>query len=334
VNSQKYFRNGRGEYWIMELEKGRAASNRKKVFQRYLFPITITSSILISGVIGYTASQIAINNNIGNSITTDKNDMENQIKEARDDSIKAIEKELPKIISDLDKYNQDINFIVKNVQWLNDNLAPIKDAADKFDTAISVAKGVNSVVKFPVVGNITPKLASAQIQLEEIDRILVRLENIKDIQQEMNDSHQKINALYEKYQKDKSIEKLLQIEQEVNSNLIYQIEDLRNTTIEAHKVLELSSSVLITVNKTRTLLNSIQEMGENTLDAVQFWEDTEGTSENEVNEDLEKDLNASIKKIKKLPDELAQRSKSTITSINNVQKELQTVKIAEMVSGG
>jgi hypothetical protein len=43
---------------------------------------------------------------------------------------------------------------------------------------------------------------------------------------------------------------------------------------------------------------------------------------------------ASLKKIKKLRDELAQRSKSTITSIINVQKELQTVKIAKMVGEG
>jgi hypothetical protein len=315
----------------MELEKGRAATNRKKVFQRYLFPITITSSMLVSGLIGYTASKIAVNNNVDEKIET--NNVKNQINEARDHSLKVIEKELPKIISDLDQYNQDIDLLVKNVKWLNDNLAPIKDAAGKFDTAISVAKGVNTVVKFPVVGDITAKLASAQIQLDEIDRILVRLENLKVIQQEMSDSHHKINVLYEKYQKEKSIEKLLQIEQEVNSNLIYQIEDLRNTTIEAHKVLELSSSVLITVNKTRSLLNSMQEMGENTLDVIQFWKETEGSSENGANENLEKDLNASIEKIQKLPNELAQRSKSTITSISNVQKEIQTIKIAIMVSG-
>jgi hypothetical protein len=315
----------------MELEKGRAESNRKKVFQRYLFPFTITSSMLVSGLIGYTASRIAVNNNVGKTIET--NNMENQINEARDNSLKVIEKELPKIISDLDKYNEDINILVQNVKWLNDNLAPIRETTNKFDTAITVAKGVNTVVKFPVVGDITTKLASAQIQLDEIDRILIRLENLTVIQQEMSDPHHKINVLYEKYQKDKSIEKLLQIEQELNSNLIYQIEDLRNTTIEAHKVLELSSNVLITVNKTRSLLNSMQEMGENTLDVVQFWKETEGSSENGANENLEKDLNASIEKIQKLPNDLAQRSKSTITSINNVQKELQTIKIAQMVSG-
>ncbi|URM33160.1 hypothetical protein LLY41_01325 [Cytobacillus firmus] len=75
-------------------------------------------------------------------------------------------------------------------------------------------------------------------------------------------------------------------------------------------------------------------MGENTLNAIQFWKDDEGSSEigADIKESLEKDLAASIEKIQKLPNELAQRSKSSITSISIVQKELQTIKIAQMVS--
>ena len=189
-------------------------------------------------------------------------------------------------------------------------------------------------VNIPIVNKINNYFDFAQSQLDEIDSILFRLENLTVIQQEMSDSHQKLNLLFEKYQKEKSIELLFQIEQELNSNLIYQIEDLRNATIEAHKVFELSSSVLITVNKTRSLFNSIQEMGENTLDAIQFWKENEGSSEIGANikESLEKDLVASTEKIQKLPNELAQRSKSSITSISNVQKELQTIKIAQMIS--
>jgi hypothetical protein len=49
----------------MELEKERALSNQKHVFQRYLFPITIFSSILISGSVGYTASQIVVSHSGG-----------------------------------------------------------------------------------------------------------------------------------------------------------------------------------------------------------------------------------------------------------------------------
>jgi hypothetical protein len=316
----------------MEVEKSRVVSNQKQVFQRHLFPITIISSILISGSIGYTASQIAIKNSVGD--TSEINTMKNQVNEARNNSIKVIETELPKIISDLDKYNQDINLLVENVEWLKGNLAPIRDAVDKFGTAINVVKGVNAFVDFPIVGNISDKLELAQMQLDEINIVLSRLENLTVIQQEISESQQKLKLLFEEYQKEKSIEQLLQIEQELNSNLIYQIEDLRNTTIEVHKVLELSSSALITVNKTKSLFNSIQEMGGNTLETIQFWKGSEGTSEigTNIKGSLEKDLVATKKKIRKLPNELAQRSKSSITSISIVQKELQTIKMAQMIS--
>jgi hypothetical protein len=316
----------------MEVEKSRVGSNPKQMLQRYLFPITLISSILISGSIGYTVSQMAVNNSV--SDPTEIKTMKKQVNEARNHSVKVIETELPKIISDLDQYNQDIDLLVKNVEGLNENLAPIRDAIDKFETAINVVIGVNTFVEFPIVGNISDKLDLAQTQLNEIDSVLSRLENLKVIKQEISDSHQKLNVLYEEYQKEKSIEQLLQIEQELNSNLIYQIEDLRNTTIEVHKALELSSSVLITVNKTKSLYNSMREMAGNTLATIQFWKDNKGNAEigKNINESLEKDLAASKKKIQKLPNELAQRSKSSITSISTVQKELQTIKMAQMIS--
>jgi hypothetical protein len=231
-------------------------------------------------------------------------------------------------------FNQDINLLVENVEWLKGNLAPIGDAIGKFGTAITVVKGVNIFVELPVVDNISTKLDFAQIQLDEINSILLGLEELTVIKHEMSDSHKKLSLLFVEYQKEKSIEQLFQIEQELNSNLIYQIDDLRNTTIEAHKVLELSSSVLITVNKTKSLFTSIQEMGKNTLDTIQFWKENEGSFEigADIKENLEKDLVASIEKIEKLPNELTQRSKSSITSISIVQKELQTIKIAQMIS--
>lgn len=313
----------------MEVEKSRVEANQKPMLQKYLFPITIISSILISGSTGYLTSQIAVNNSVGDS--TEIISMKKQVNEARDQSLKVIETELPKIISDLDQYNQDINLLVDNVEWLKGNLAPIRDAIGKFGTAITVVRGVNTLVGLPSVSKISTDLAFLQIQLDEIDSLLFRLENLTLIQQEISDSHQKLNSLFEEYQKEKDIELLFQIEKELDSNLIYQIEDLRSSTVEAHKVLELSSSVLTTVNKTRSLFSSIQEMGKTAIDAIQFWKEDEGGSEMEA-ESMEKELVASIDRIEKLPSELTQRSKSSITSISLVQKELQTIKIAELIS--
>lgn len=315
----------------MDMENKRAKSGPKKAFQKYLFPITIISSILISSSIGYAASQMAISNNASDS--AEINAMENEATQARNESIKVIETEVPKIISDLEKYNQDINILVENVDWLKENLAPVRAATGKFDTPLSILTGVNNFVDIPYVSKIENQLAYAEERIEEIDVILLHMDNITVIQKEMSDSHRELNLLYKEYKKEKSIEQLLLIEEELNSTLIYQIEDLKNITIEAREVFELSSSVLVTINEAKFIISSIQDKGKNTLDAVRFWKDNEEIAEIETNikEDFKKDLAASKEKLKNLPDELAQQSQDTITSINSVQKELQTIKVAQMI---
>ncbi|AGX06477.1 hypothetical protein B14911_03384 [Bacillus sp. NRRL B-14911] len=332
----------------MEVQKARTVKNQKQVFQRYLFLITIISSMLMSGLIGYTTSHIVINNSVGGepkeintktefNTATEYFALKNQVKEARNNSLKVIDTELPKIISDLEKYNEDINVLVENIEWLKENLDLIRDSIGKIDSAFSVVKGVNTVVDIPIVGNIgdnlsikiSTNLALTKIQLDEINSILLDLENLTVIQKEMSDSHEKLNTLFEKYQKEKNIEQLLRIEQELNSNLTFQIDELRKSTIEARKVFELSSSVLITVDKTGSLFNSIKEIGKNTLDAIQFWKENEVPAD--INKKIEKDLVASMEKIQELPNELTTRSKSSISSISTVQRELQTIKIARMI---
>lgn len=317
----------------MEQEKMRFRSNTKQSLRRYLFPITMISSILISGSVGYAASQLAVNNS-GND-STELKTMKNQVTDAKNDSIQAVEAEIPNIIGDLEEYNQDIELISKNVNLLKENLMPIKETINQFNTAISVITGVNNFVDVPFVSKMENELAFAQNRLEEIDTILLQMENLTVIQKEMNDSHQKLNSLYEEYQKEKSAEKLLQIEEELNSNLIYQIEELRNITVEANEVFELSSGILTTVNNAKSFFSSAQEKGGVALDAIQFWKDNKEDTEIKTNisEDLKKDLKASKEEIQNLPNDLALKSKESIASINKVQKELQTLRIAQMVIG-
>lgn len=312
----------------MEPEKKRAKSSPKQSFQRYLFPITIISSILISGSVGYTASQIAINNSPSDSDT-----MKNQVTEARNDSVKVIETEIPKIISDLEKYNQDINLIDKNIKLLKENLALIKDSKGIIDKTITFIGVVNTLPNVPFVEKYGTDIKFAKIKLDEIENTLIHMENLTVIKKEMSDSHQQLNLLYEEYQKEKSIEQLLLIEQELNSNLIYQIEDLKNITREAQEVFELSSSILTTVNNAKSFINSMQETGETTLDVIQFWKENEEDYEVETNkrENFQKVLAASEEEIQNLPEELAQQSIDSITSISIVQKEIQTIRIAQMI---
>lgn len=317
----------------MEPEKKRANSNSRQSFKRYLLPITIFSSILVSGVVGYTASNIAISNSSKNFV--EMSAMKNQVNEAKQDSIQIIETEMPKIINDLEKYNEDINLIDENIKWLKDSLAPIRESTGIINTTFTIVEGVNTFTRVPYIEAYIDDLKFAKIKLDEVDNTLSRLENLTIIQKEINDSHQKLEVLFEEYQKDKHSGQLLLIEEELNSNLIYQIEDFRNLTIEAREVFELSSSVLLTLNKAQSILDSVQETGKNTLETVQFWKDNDIDTEIEDNlkQDLEKNLKVSEEKIQDLPDELTQHSKDSITSINKVQKELQTVKITQMVLG-
>ncbi|MGB6405933.1 MAG: hypothetical protein WBF39_00575, partial [Planococcus donghaensis] len=250
---------------------------------------------------------------------------------SRTESIKVIETEIQKIIRQLEKYNQDIDLIDENIKLLEGNLAPIRDAAGIIEKTISVVKGASTFIPGPIGSKININLAFTQIKLDEIDSILLRMEDLTVIQQEMDDSQKRINSLYEEYKKEKSIEQLLLIEEELNSNLIYQIEDLRNITMEAHEVFELSSSILNSINTATSLFNSAQEKSGAALDIIQFWKDNK--EETEIEPDIKEDLEASKEEIKDLPNELAQQSKDSITSINKVQKELQTLRIAEMVIG-
>lgn len=317
----------------MNLENKRSKISPNQKLQKYLFPIIIIGSVLISGSIGYTASQITAKNSVSES--SEVNLIKKQATGARNEAIIAIETEIPIIISDLENYNQDINLISDNISWLKESLAPIRGSAGLIDTTITVIDGVNTFTNIPLVENYSTDIKFAKIKLDEVDNILVRLENLTVIQQEISDANENLKLLFEEYQKENSIEQLLLIEKELNSNLIYHIEDLRNLTLEAREVFELSSSILTTLNQAKSVLDFIREKGENTLDVVQFWKDEEQVSEIEenINEDLEKDLATSKEELQDLPDKIAQQSKDSMISISKVQKELQIIKTAEMIIG-
>lgn len=317
----------------MNLKNKRFKISPNQKLQKYLFPIIIIGSVLISGSIGYTASQITVKNGEGHS--SEVNLIKKQVTGARNEAIIAIETEIPIIISDLENYNQDINLISDNISWLKESLAPIRGSAGLIDTTITVIDGVNTFTNIPLVENYSTDIKFAKIKLDEVDNILVRLENLTVIQQEISDANENLKLLFEEYQKENSIEQLLLIEKELNSNLMYQIEDLRNLTLEAREVFELSSSILTTLNQAKSVLDFIREKGENTLDVVQFWKDEEQVSEIEenINEDLEKDLATSKEELQDLPDKIAQQSKDSMISISKVQKELQIIKTAEMIIG-
>lgn len=288
---------------------------KKSGLKKYLLPIIIIPTICIAGLSGCQDSSTSTNASVNDAI-------DNQENEAVKKSLKIVETELPKIINDLEKYNQDIELLSGGVKWIKENLDGIRDLKNKLDGVIKLAQAVSWVV--PQLDKMMEKSDIVQVEFEQIDTILSELDKLIDIQQEMNDSHQTINDLFEQYKQQKDMELLFQIEQQLNSNLINQIESLQEVTQETNTVFELSSNILITMNTIKSWIDSVKN-------TIPFLEEKE-VDPKEV-ENIKKELAAMTEKIQKLPNKLEERSKSSISSIDIVQKEIQTLKVAQMVSG-
>ncbi len=316
----------------MESEKTRLEmSSKKSIWEQYLFPITIVSSIVVSGVVGYSASQWGEKSFASDSGEVEE--MKEEMTKARNQSLEVIEAEIPMIIDELDSYDQDIQLISENIDWLESSLQPMREATGKFGMLITGIQVVNTVAKVPFLDKVGANLDSAKAKLGDIDSILLEMESLSTIENEMKASQEEIASLYEQYQADKDINHLILIEQELNSNLVYQVEDLKNLSEDSYEILELSSSVLTTINLVKTSLDSAEGVGAATLDKIQFWKKEEETTIDLDEEEIEQDIEDSKEKIQDLPTKLEEQSRNTITSIHTIQRELQTVKITEMVIG-
>ena len=316
----------------MESEKTRTEmSSKKSIWERYLVPITIVSSIVVSGVVGYSASQWGEKSFASDSGEVEE--MKEEMTKARNQSLEVIEAEIPMIIDELDSYDQDIQLISENIDWLESSLQPMREATGKFGMLITGIQVVNTVAKVPFLDKVGANLDSAKAKLGDIDSILLEMESLSTIQNEMKASQEEIASLYEQYQTDKDINHLILIEQELNSNLVYQVEDLKNLSEDSYEILELSSSVLTTINLVKTSLDSAEGVGAAALDTIQFWKKEEETKIDLDEEEIEQDIEDSKEKIQDLPTKLEEQSRNTITSIHTIQNELQIVKITEMVIG-
>ncbi|PJK16109.1 hypothetical protein CQS04_09330 [Chryseomicrobium excrementi] len=317
----------------MESEETRLEmSSKKSIWEKYLFPITIVSSIVVSGVVGYSASQWGERSFASDSGEVEE--MKEEMTKARNQSLEVIEAEIPEILSDLETYSEDIKLVSENITIVENSLQPIRDVSEKVNTAISIARNVNVVTRIGYIDRFSNKLEVAQVKLAEIDLVLLNMENLTVIQKDMQESHAKISNLYGEYQKEKNIDYLLDIDKELNSNLVYRMEELKNLTNEAHELLEFSSDIVETTNSVADFLNNPTETSKELFEAVQFWKDENEKAEaEEVDKEIEEDIKTSKEKIQDLPTKLEEQSRNTITSIHTIQKELQTVKITEMVIG-
>lgn len=312
----------------MESKRERT-SRRTSFFQRYLIPITIALSVIVSGTVGYFVSQFNTKESI------EQVEMQSRVDDMQEESVAAIEKEIPQIIKDLKEYDQDLAQLVKQVDWLKQNMIPVRDGLDYINGATLVISGVNSVVSNPVLGKMSSSLSSANSTLNEVDAFLFRLEHLSSVKQEMGATRKQISELYEKYQTENDPALLLELEHELDTELVYQIEDVRTSTIEAREVLESSKDVIVAANYVNSTYQKIKNESGKAIGKLQFWKDEK--KENKIDQDefnrIENELADSRERLKDLPDEMAERSKKTISSINEVKTELQVIRLAEVIQG-
>ncbi|WP_214762661.1 hypothetical protein [Exiguobacterium sp. s146] len=312
----------------MESKRERT-SRRTSFFQRYLIPITIASSVIVSGTVGYFVSHFNTKESIAQA------EMQSRVDDMQEESVAAIEKEIPQIIDDLEEYDQDLAQLVKQVDWLKRNMIPVRDGLDYINGATLVISGVNSVVSNPILGKMSSSLSSANSTLNEVDAFLFRLEHLSSVKQEMGATRKQISELYKKYQTENNPALLLEMEHELDTELVYQIEDVRTSTIEAREVLESSAGVVTATNNTISIYQKAKNTGGKALETLQFWKEEKDKNkiDQEKYEQIEKELADSRERLKDLPDEMAERSKKTISSINEVKTELQVIRMAEVIQG-
>ncbi|WP_114165069.1 hypothetical protein [Exiguobacterium sp. TNDT2] len=310
----------------MESKRERT-TRRASFFQKYLIPITIASSVIVSGAVSYFVSHFNTNESIAQA------EMQSRVDNMQAESVTTIEREVPQIINDLKEYDKDLNELVKQVNWLKQNMTPVRDGLNYINSATLVISGVNSVVSNPILGKMSSSLSSANSTLNEMDAFLFRLEHLSSVKEEMGKTREQISELYESYQIKNDPALLLEMEHELDTELVYQIEDVRTATIEAREVLESSKDVIVAANYANSAYQKVKNQSGKAIEKLQFWKD--GKNESKIDQDefdrIEKELADSRERLKDLPEEMAERSKETISSINEVKTELQVVRLAEVI---
>lgn len=310
--------------------KNRLTRKQTSMFQRYLLSITIISSIVVSGSVSYIVSEF--NQSESEKVFADDS-AQKKIDQMQQNSLNVLGQEIPKVINDLKEYEKDLSEVVTQVEQVNEKLFSVRDVLEQVDSATLVLSGVNSVVNHPLLGKVTGYVTTANNALNELDAVLFRLEQLSQVKNDMKNTRERIEQLYSDYLTSQDPAILMNIEKELDSELIYQVEDIRNSTVEAHEALEVSSKLLLSVNKTISTYYSLQSSSEKAIQSLQFWKDKKQVTKIDQSEHERhmKELDASAERLKDLPEDLAERSQKIISSINTIRSELQMIRMTEVL---
>lgn len=309
------------------MEKRERSTHKTSTYKTYLIPLTLVSSMFVSGIVSYVVSQTNKEADVTNEAVQKK------VIRMEEEAIQTIEQEIPQIIAHLDAYDEDLSAVLKQVQQLKETLTPIRASVEEVQIVSSVFSMANQVISNPILAKANAQIENANMTLSEVDRILFRLEHLSTIQQNMKDTREQINTLYANYQSEKDPALLLELEQELDTDLTYQIEEIQNTTIEAHDVLEDSANLAMIINSASEQLIEMKEKSGKAIEFIQFWKaDTKESDPHALDSDaIKKELDDSQKRLKDLPETLATRSREATASVNQVRSELEVLRLTDVL---
>lgn len=320
----------------MEVKFREFKGRLNKVFSKHMIPISLILSIFLSSTIGYTSALLATNNT--NAATTSSSSFKKQeetikdkLKNAEKVSINQIESELANLSNHYQLYRDDLTLMLEQVKWLNDYLVPYRGII-KTLPALSYIKFIGVI---PGADEIGDKISLAKRNINEIDETLKSLEALSALNTELNNSIGKIEGLYKEYGRTKDVNILFQIEQELTTNFSYLIKDLGHYSEGSYSAFKISYSILNSIIHIKKFGNLTKDVSQDAMDAVKFWEkeskELESATNIEIDKSAEKNLNEKVNRLKQLPEKLEKQTRDSLNSINTIQKELQTLKVVNII---
>jgi hypothetical protein len=277
---------------------------RKKILLTYI-PI---SFVILIGIVMVSKESIAAE----------------KVTKARQQSVQEIETALDQLEENLQFYQETSQLLHEQQQGVN-GLLPFNDGLEKLTSVADKTKHITKIKPLQQVASVS-KIATpigavssaASATLWNVAGHLETIQQYEELDKKLTASIQKINALHKQYNETKDLKLMEQIHEELTSNYIYLLVDLKDYTNES----------IDTFNKLALILYQGQNIKMNLSEGIgkiTFWKETDEEDKKEQKKTL-KQLDDNMKRIKLIPTEITNRYKEDNTTVIKIESELRVIQ--------
>jgi hypothetical protein len=277
---------------------------RKKILLTYI-PI---SFVILIGIVMVSKESIAAE----------------KVTKARQQSVQEIETALDQLEENLQFYQETSQLLHEQQQGVN-GLLPFNDGLEKLTSVADKTKHITKIKPIQQVASVskiaTPIGAVSSAASATLGNVAGHLETIQqyeELDKKLTASIQKINALHKQYNETKDLKLMEQIHEELTSNYIYLLVDLKDYTNES----------IDTFNKLALILYQGQNIKMNVSEGIgkiTFWKETDEEDKKEQKKTL-KQLDDNMKRIKLIPTEITNRYKEDNATVIKIESELRVIQ--------